>query len=88
MRRRVLELILAAERPVGAYALLELLHAEKPRIRPPTIYRALEFLLENRITENLRRHGQELGFQIHRQVVELRGLCATCQQTTMRTASR
>ncbi len=45
VRRQVLALILASAKPVGAYTLLEQLRQHK-RADPPTIYRALEFLLE------------------------------------------
>ena len=47
LRRRVLEIILSSDRPLGAYAILEQLCAEqKRRAAPPTVYRALDFLLE------------------------------------------
>lgn len=46
-RRRVLELVLAADGPVKAYDLLDQLKTEQPGAAPPTIYRALDFLLEN-----------------------------------------
>lgn len=46
LRRRVLELICASHAPVGAYDLLERLGGERDgRAAPPTVYRALEFLL-------------------------------------------
>lgn len=45
-RRRVLELIAASDKPVGAYELLDQLRTEMPRVAPPTVYRALEFLLD------------------------------------------
>ena len=44
LRRRVLELVLASGKPVGAYGLLEQLRAEGVGDAPPTVYRALEFL--------------------------------------------
>ncbi len=44
LRRRVLRLIAEAERPLGAYDLLASLAAERDRVAPPTIYRALDFL--------------------------------------------
>ncbi len=46
LRRRVLELIWQSHQPVGAYELLDLLKDERRNAQPPTIYRALEFLLE------------------------------------------
>lgn len=42
-RRRVYELLLQAGGPVKAYDLMELYRAGKPA-KPPTVYRALEFL--------------------------------------------
>lgn len=45
IRRRVLELIVVADTPVKAYDLLDQLKAERPNAAPPTIYRALDFLL-------------------------------------------
>ncbi|WP_366553231.1 Fur family transcriptional regulator [Aquibaculum sediminis] len=45
VRRRVLELVWSEHRPQGAYELLEQLQAERGRVAPPTVYRALDFLL-------------------------------------------
>lgn len=47
IRRRVLELVWENHRPAGAYALLDGLKPEHPNAAPPTVYRALEFLLEH-----------------------------------------
>lgn len=52
-RRRVLELVLEAEGPVKAYDLLDQLKSEQPNAAPPTIYRALEFLLEHHFIHRL-----------------------------------
>lgn len=47
-RERVLELIAAAGRPVKAYDLLESLKRERGGVAaPPTVYRALDFLIEH-----------------------------------------
>ena len=46
LRRRVLELVWQGHAPVGAYALLDALKAEGQNAAPPTVYRALDFLLE------------------------------------------
>jgi Fur family transcriptional regulator, zinc uptake regulator len=47
LRRQVLELILNVHKPVGAYDLLEqLAQRTQKRVAPPTVYRALEFLVE------------------------------------------
>lgn len=47
IRKRVLELIVLADKPVKAYELLDQLKLERPGAAPPTIYRALEFLLQH-----------------------------------------
>ncbi|WP_404418922.1 transcriptional repressor [Marinospirillum sp.] len=46
-RRRVLELIVQSPGGAKAYDLLDALTAENPSARPPTIYRAIDFLLSN-----------------------------------------
>lgn len=46
LRRRVLELICASHKPVGAYDLMDRLGGERARrAAPPTVYRALDFLM-------------------------------------------
>jgi Fur family zinc uptake transcriptional regulator len=47
LRRRVLELVWQQHMPVGAYVLLDALRKDGRRADPPTVYRALEFLLGN-----------------------------------------
>lgn len=46
-RRRILEFVLEADGPVKAYDLLDRLKTEQPSAAPPTVYRALDFLLEH-----------------------------------------
>jgi len=45
LRRRVLELIWQGHGPVGAYAVLDALRRERSGAAPPTVYRAVDFLL-------------------------------------------
>src|ERR1700761_9777839 len=47
IRREMLSLILAADRPLGAYDLLDKLKETRKKAAPPTIYRALDFLRTN-----------------------------------------
>lgn len=47
LRKQVLKLIAAAGKPVKAYALLEQRQNKRTGSAPPTVYRALIFLLEN-----------------------------------------
>ena len=53
VRRRVLELILGADQPIGAYALLAALHGERGKLGPPTVYRALDFLLAHKLIHKI-----------------------------------
>jgi Fur family transcriptional regulator, zinc uptake regulator len=53
VRRRVLELILASRQPIGAYALLAELQGERGRLGPPTVYRALDFLLAGKLIHKI-----------------------------------
>ncbi len=53
LRLRVLELIAAEEKPVKAYDLLDRLREEHGNAAPPTVYRALDFLLEHRFIHKL-----------------------------------
>lgn len=46
IRRRVLELVWQRHAPVGAYDILSALKKSEGALAPPTVYRALEFLLE------------------------------------------
>lgn len=47
IRLQVLELIAAEHKPVKAYDLLDKLKDDRSNAAPPTVYRALDFLLEN-----------------------------------------
>jgi len=47
IRGQVLELIAASEKPIKAYDLLDRLKDDRGNAAPPTVYRALDFLLDN-----------------------------------------
>ena len=53
LRLRVLELLADAGKPVKAYDLLDRLKDDHSGAAPPTVYRALDFLLENRFIHKL-----------------------------------
>ena len=46
IRRRVLEIVWRAHDPIGAYEILAELAKERDKAAPPTVYRALEFLID------------------------------------------
>jgi Fur family transcriptional regulator, zinc uptake regulator len=53
LRRRVLEIIWSHARPLGAYAILDVLRDDGRAGAPPTVYRALDFLLEQGLIHRL-----------------------------------
>jgi Fur family zinc uptake transcriptional regulator len=53
IRRRVLEALLGASKPLGAYDLAESLTSDGRRIAPITVYRALDFLIEEGLAHRL-----------------------------------
>ena len=55
IRRRVLALVLEARGPLGAYALLDRLKAERANATPVTVYRALDFLLAHGLIHKIER---------------------------------
>ena len=61
LRRRVLELIWRSHEPVGAYALLERLARERGRVAPPTVYRALDFLIAHGLVHRIASFNAFIG---------------------------
>ena len=55
VRRRVLEILLAEHRALGAYDVLEILSEEGLGSQPPVAYRALDFLVENGLAHRVER---------------------------------
>lgn len=54
-RRRVLEILLAEHRALGAYDILDILRAEGQPAQPPVAYRALDFLVEHGFAHKVER---------------------------------
>ena len=120
IRKRVLELVWGSHRPIGAYAILDRLKDDGRSAAPPTVYRALDFLLgrglihrieslnafvgcahpgeshlvqflicrscgmtaeldDRRLGDAIGRSAAEQGFAIQSRVVELSGVCRSCQ---------
>ena len=53
IRQKVLELIWGSHKPMGAYDLLSALRAQGLKAEPPTVYRALSFLIEAELVHRL-----------------------------------
>jgi Fur family zinc uptake transcriptional regulator len=70
MRRQVLELVWQSHQPIGAYAVLDALQANRRdgaaegrtgAVAPPTVYRALEFLLGQRLIHRIESLNAYIG---------------------------
>ncbi len=80
LRAAVLRIIARSTRPLGAYALLDLLQDEVGRKHtPPTIYRALDFLLE--IGSILRVESRNAYILRDRPGSPVLFLCDTCDSS-------
>ena len=53
IRRQVLQALLSSHRPLGAYEVIEELAKSMPRPAPITVYRALDFLMENGLVHRI-----------------------------------
>ncbi len=84
LRRQVLGLVLDAGAPIGAYELLDRLRAYRRGAAPPTVYRALEFLLAQGVihrVERLSAFVSCLGDDEHRHAAQFL-ICGGCGQVT------
>ena len=61
IRRRVLELIWRRHQPMKAYDLLDMLRTERRSAAPPTVYRALDFLLEEGLIHRIESLNAYVG---------------------------
>lgn len=61
IRRRVLELIWQSHKPAGAYDLLAQLGGAGQKVAPPTVYRALDFLVEQGLVHRVESLNAFIG---------------------------
>jgi Fur family zinc uptake transcriptional regulator len=83
LRAQVLGLVAAAGKPIKAYDLLDRMKAENGSSAPPTVYRALEFLLEQGFIHRLASINAFVGChhpQVAHSVPFL--ICDKCQNAT------
>jgi Fur family zinc uptake transcriptional regulator len=84
IRRNVLRLILESREPVGAYALLDALRARHGSGKPPTVYRALDFLLGQGLVHRVERLNAFVGCHDdagHHHAAQFL-ICRVCGQVT------
>ena len=64
LRRRVLEIVWESHAPLGAYDALQRMNAGGERNAPPTVYRALDFLLEHGLIHRIESMNAFVGCAI------------------------
>ena len=80
LRRLVLRLVLRASHPLTAYQLLDQLKVVRAGAAPPTIYRALDFLVAHKLIHKVERLGAFMGCTeaaLHDHPVQFL-ICARC----------
>jgi len=80
IRRRILELICANHKAIGAYELLDLFRLEDPKAKPVTVYRALDFLMEAGLVHKVESLNAFIGcLQAEKQHKSVILICDQCQ---------
>ena len=87
IRRKVFELIWESHQAVKAYDLLERIRPFEMSAKPPTVYRALEFLLDLGVIHRVESLNAFIGcIDSGRTHEQLLLICTECQQVTERSA--
>lgn len=81
IRKKVLEIISSNHKPSRAYDLLEKLRDDGFCDKPPTIYRALDFLIENKIVHKLNTINAYIAcFGEESEEISCFLICEICQE--------
>ncbi|MGH6932247.1 MAG: Fur family transcriptional regulator [Dongiaceae bacterium] len=79
LRQRVLELVWRSHAPIGAYRVLEELRRDGRNAAPPTVYRALDFLLQHGLIHRIESLNAFVGCtQADRTHVSQFLICTDC----------
>ena len=81
LRQRVLEIIWQSHQPMRAYQILSILRHEKDNAEPPTVYRALDFLLAHQLIHKIESLNAYIGCDSSNRQHRCQFLiCSGCQQ--------
>ena len=91
LREQVLGLIWQSHKPLGAYTLMDMLsQASTRRVAPPTVYRALEFLLDQHLIHRINSLNAYIGcpdpktrHQSHFLICRGCGIASECETTSL-----
>ena len=86
LREQVLKLVWDSPKPIGAYQLMELLeqNSEREKVAPPTVYRALDFLMEHGLIHKIHSHNTYLAccspIQKHGEIIFICDVCGSATE--------
>ena len=81
IRKKVLKLIWDSHKPIKAYDLLAQLSSDNYVEKPPTVYRALKFLLENNLIHRIESQNAYIGCHNHHENVDSKFfICDSCNE--------
>lgn len=81
IRKKVLELIWQSHKPIKAYDLLASLSTSEHVEKPPTVYRALDFLLENQLIHKIKSVNAYIGCEVDHEALDSKFLvCDQCNE--------
>lgn len=84
LRKQILTLILRSHQPLGAYQLMDLLreHSHREQVAPPTVYRSLDFLLQQGLIHKVHSLNAYLGCnRPNRCQIAALFICSHCHHT-------
>src|SRR3954467_12679798 len=85
IRRQVLQALLSSHRPLGAYEVIDELAKSMPRPAPITVYRALDFLMENGLVHRIESRNAYLACAHDHDAAAMGGFSVLrARMTTMR----
>ena len=81
IRKKVLELIWQSHKPIKAYDLLAQLSTDGHIEKPPTVYRALQFLLDNQLIHRIESSNTYIGCEFeHKEMDSKFFICDQCHE--------
>ncbi|WNO09216.1 Fur family transcriptional regulator [Teredinibacter sp. KSP-S5-2] len=80
LRKEVLKLVWQSHSPLGAYSLIKQLEqtSSRDKVGPPTVYRALDFLVEQGLVYKVRSLNAFIGVSTHNQKKVTFLVCQEC----------
>ena len=81
IRKKVLSIIWQSQKPIKAYDILAKLSTSEHVEKPPTVYRALQFLLDNHLIHRIESSNGYIGCELDHEGLDSKFfICDECKQ--------